>query len=118
MKEIYVKKGSKGTDWIEVEVYTRDGTEKKDLSFKCMTIRFSVVNGLLSYQQIGPTAHGFLCANCKDQVFRESASGHIEVERGKGLCGMCASTEETFNRYIGYGEMADNKGEYVWKGGK
>jgi len=114
MREIYLKKGSKGADWIEVEVYTRDSTEKKDLSFQCMTVRFSVVNGLLSYQQVGPTEKGFLCTSCKDQVFRGRASGHIEVDQGKGLCGMCASTEEIFNRFIGY----DDKGEYSWKGEK
>jgi hypothetical protein len=113
MREIYIKKGPKGTDWIEFEVYTKDSTEKRDLSFRCMTIRFSVVNRLLSYQQVGPTEEGFLCASCKDQVFRGRASGHIEVVRGKGLCGMCASTEQTFNRYIGY----DDKGAYAWKGG-
>jgi len=110
MKDLYVKIGSKAKDWAEVEVYTRESQTKGDLSFRMISFRFSAVNGLMTYRQTPTTYHGFLCARCKDTVFREIASGHIEVERGKGLCGMCASDERTFNAYIGH----DDKGEYVW----
>lgn len=114
MKDLYVKIGSKAKDWCEVEVYTKESQGKNDLSFRMVTFRFSYVNSLMTYKESKQVEHGFLCTRCKDTVFRERASGHIEVLRGKGLCGMCASTEETFNRYIGYGEMTDNKGQYVW----
>jgi len=110
MKDLYVKIGSKAKDWAEVEVYTKESQGKKDLSFRMTTFRFSVVNGLMTYRESKTVMYGFLCAKCKDTVFRDVASGHIEVERGKGLCGMCASDERTFNAYIGYGD----KGEYVW----
>ena len=110
MRQIYLKKGDKNKDWLEVEVYTIDSQGKGDLSFNCATVRFSTDKGTLAIEERGTKEQGFLCSKCKDQVFRERASGHIEVLRGKGLCGMCASTEQTFNRFIGN----DDKGEYSW----
>jgi len=110
MKDLYVKIGSKAKDWAEVEVYTKESQGKGDLSFRMVEFRFSYVNGLLVYKESQQATHGFLCAKCKDTVFRDVHSGHIEVERGKGLCGMCASDERIFKAYIGYGD----KDEYVW----
>jgi len=122
MKDLYVKIGDKAKDWAEVEVYTREGKTKGDLSFRMVSFRFSLENGLMTYREMKTVYYGFLCAKCKATVFERSElkteepvvrdlhSGQIEVAKGKGLCGVCANEERIFHAFIGY----DDKGEYVW----
>jgi len=110
MKDLYVKIGQKGKDFAEIEVYVKDSKGKRDLSFYMISHTFYLEQGLVCHRENKTVWEGYLCARCHNVVFRTVASGHIEVERGKGLCGMCASDERTFNAYIGH----DDKGEYVW----
>jgi hypothetical protein len=116
MKDLYVKIGSKGKDWCEVEVFLKLPQAKHSLAFRMVTIRYSNLNGIMTSQEIGEARLGFLCSECKTTVFSDTHDGHCEYDEGHGLCAMCASTEAIFNKWFGYKDLDKEGNEYVWKG--
>ena len=112
MKELVVKLGEKSKESAEVEVYMR--TSKRGFDLYTIGIYIHESSGLrILKQRVYETVHkGFMCLACGKAELSSVANGHIIVEQpDKGLCGMCASTEEIFNKFIDY----DKSGEYKLK---
>jgi len=116
MKDLYLKTKRESKDWYTIDIYKKTGKR----SFEMKTLSVSLEDEEIKTKWYDAKYNGFLCLNCKDQVFRERINkrfnettnlndGHYLIKDNIGLCSVCANTENIFHKYIDYDDEGQTK---------